>query len=538
MNLVRFLLLMKKNIVNHIKYLFSGFICLMLASYLGSHILLVVPAINRAHVERHKSNVKRLVSLTAQQFDYHLMNLRDNAQWDLLYEILDPPKPSHEGQQILEDLFDESSLKHYGLDYIGIYNKDKAELASTSTQKVDIERIFSSKNKKHFFSIQPNGKNRIKMAAGYIELDGRAYTFLSHVILDNNGRGKGNGYLLFLKAMDPEYIFELEIKNNLLLKLYIPQGERGKRFTEKVLESTKRSEYFSEVLGERRRAYYAPYFENPKKLAFAIEVIVEDEISHAIMLSFFIGLLPIIILVLLMIFIKGTVDKKLVDPIMALYTHIESVKDGRIYKLLKHPKVGNEVDDVIGAFNNLMVEISSQKDEIESKNAILENLAYVDQLTGLSTRRVLDEEYELLFQRAMENNDTLTLIMIDVDYFKRYNDYYGHLKGDAILKSVGKLLTSVFRDSADLISRYGGEEFLLILYDINLTEAISLVERFQEELSLRNIEHSASPLGKVTTSIGINSSRISEDMNSTAFLEEADRFLYRAKAEGRNRFTY
>ncbi len=64
------------------------------------------------------------------------------------------------------------------------------------------------------------------------------------------------------------------------------------------------------------------------------------------------------------------------------------------------------------------------------------------------------------------------------------------------------------------------------------------MERFQEELTLRNIEHSASPLGKVTTSIGINSSRISEDMNSTAFLEKADRLLYRAKADGRNRFTY
>ncbi|GLI54654.1 hypothetical protein PM10SUCC1_01690 [Propionigenium maris DSM 9537] len=529
---------MKKNIVNHIKYLFSGFICLMLASYLGSHILLVVPAINRAHIERHKSNVKRLVSLTAQQFDYHLMNLRDNAQWDLLYEILDPPTPSREGQQILEDLFDKSSLRHYGLDYIGIYNRDKSELASTSTSKVDIENIFLSKNKKHFFSIQPNGKNRIKMAAGYIELDGRAYTFLSHIILDNAGEGKANGYLLFLKAMDTEYIFDLEIKNNLLLNLYIPQGERGERVNEKILESTRKSEYYSELLGERKRAYYAPYFENPKKLAFAIEVIVEDEISHAIMLSFFIGILPILILVLMMVFIKDTVDKKLVDPIMALHKHIEAVKDEKAYKLLKHPKVGNEVDEVIGAFNNLMVEVSFQRDEIESKNAILENLAYVDHLTGLSTRRVLDEEYELLFQRAMEKNDTLTLIMIDVDYFKRYNDYYGHLKGDTILKSVGRILTDVFRNRADLISRYGGEEFLLILYDISLTKAISLVERFQEELTCRNIEHSASPLGKVTTSIGINSGRISGDMNSTAFLEKADRLLYRAKEEGRNRFSY
>ncbi len=529
---------MKKNIVTHIKYLFSGFICLMLASYLGSHMLLVVPAINRAHVERHNSNVKRLVSLTAQQFDYHSMNLKDNAQWDLLYEILDTPKPSREEQEILDDLFDESSLKHYGLDYIGIYNRDKIELASTSTSKVDIEEIFLSKKKKHFFSIQPNGKNRIKMASGYIELDGRAYTFLSHVILDNAGGGEANGYLLFFKAMDDEYIFDLEIKNNLLLSLYIPQGEKGERISEKILESTRTSQYYSEILGERKRAYYAPYFENPKKLAFAIEVIVEDEISHAIMLSFFIGLLPIIILVLLMIFIKGTVDKKLVDPIMALYGHIEGVKNGRVYKLLKHPKVENEMDEVIDAFNNLMVEVSNQRDEIESKNAILENLAYVDHLTGLSTRRVLDEEYELLFQRAMKKNDTLTLIMIDVDYFKRYNDYYGHLRGDIILKSVGNLLACTFRDSADLVSRYGGEEFLLILYDISLTEAISLVERFQEELALRNIEHRGSPFRRITTSIGINSSRISEDMNSTAFLEEADRLLYRAKEEGRNRFIY
>lgn len=528
---------MKKNIVTHIKCMFSGFIFLMLASYLGFHLLLVVPAINRAHIEKHSSDVKRLVSITAQHFDYLSTSLKDNAQWDLLYEILGNHQDSQKVPDILIDLFDEDSLRLYGLDYIGIFDRNKAELVGSSTPKVDIDEIFSFKDKRHFFSSQPNGRNRIKMSSGYVELGGRAYTFLSHVVLDNSGNGKANGYLVFIKAIDDEYIFNLEVKNNLLLKLYIPHGERGERITKKVLEYNKRSEYYSEILGNRKRAYYAHYLENPKKLAFAIEVIVEDEISHAILLSFFIGLLPIVILALLMAFIKGTVDKKLVDPIMALYRHIESVKEGKVYKLLKHPKVENEIDEVIEAFNRLMVEINAQKDEIERKNIILENLAYVDHLTGLATRRVLDEEYKILFERAREREEVLTLLMIDVDYFKKYNDSYGHMRGDIVLKTVGEILAKVFKKTGGIIGRYGGEEFMLVLYGIGLMEVIALVEAFQRELDIKALEHSGSPLGRVTTSIGIHSSIISVNLDPAAFLEGADRSLYRAKESGRDRYS-
>ncbi len=528
---------MKKNIANHIKHLFSGFIFLMLASYLGFHILLVVPAINKAHIEKHTSDVKRLVSITTQHFDFLSMSLKDNAQWDLLYDILGNHQNPREVHDVLIDLFDEDSLKLYGLDYIGIFDRNKTELVGTSTPKVRIEEIFSSKNKRHFFSSQPNGRNRIKMTSGYIELDGKAYTFLSHIILNSHGEGEANGHLVFFKVMDDEYIFNLEVKNNLLLKLYIPQEKRGERITKKILEYIRRPDYYSEVLGGRRRVYYAPYLENPKKMAFAIEVIVEDEISHAILLSFFIGILPIIILVLLMAFIKDTVDKKLVDPIIALYGHIESVKEGKVFRLLKHPKVGNEMDEVIEAFNKLMIDISLQKDEIERKNIILESLAYVDHLTGLATRRTLDEEYKVLFERALEREEVLTLLMIDVDYFKRYNDHYGHMKGDLVLKTVGETLTKVFKETKGVISRYGGEEFMLVLYGIDLVEAVTLVEAFQKELDIKNLQHTKSPFGIITTSIGINSKLISKDLDPAVFLEETDRSLYRAKEGGRNRYS-
>jgi len=510
----------------------------MLISYLGFHLLLVVPAINRAHMEKHSGDIKRLVSITTQQFDYLSVNLKDNAEWNLLYENLDNYSKSGVSQEFLNELFTEDSLKLYGLDYIAVYDKDKNELASTSTSKIDIGEIFSLKDKKYFFSSQPNGKNRLKEASGYIDIGGKAYIFLSHVILDNRGGGDGNGYLVFFKAIDNEYIFDLEVKNNLLLKLYLPQGEKGERITKKVLEYNKKSEYYSERLRDRKRTYYAHYLENPKKLAYAIEVIVEDEISHAILLSFLIGLLPIIILILLMVFIKDTVDKKLVDPIMALYGHIESVKEGKVYRLLKHPKVGNEMDEVIGAFNKLMVEVSLQKDEIESKNAILENLAYVDHLTGLATRRILDEKFKLLFERAKRDGAKLSLLMIDIDYFKKYNDRYGHLKGDLVLKTIGVVLTKVFKRSGDVISRYGGEEFLIVLYDTSLADTISLVEKFQRSLSLKNIEHRGSPLGKITASIGINNGKISKEVDSTFFLEGADRSLYKAKEDGKNRYNF
>ena len=178
------------------------------------------------------------------------------------------------------------------------------------------------------------------------------------------------------------------------------------------------------------------------------------------------------------------------------------------------------------------------EERIREKTKELEKLAYVDYLTGLSTRRMLDEKYSLLFESAKRSENILTLIMIDIDHFKKYNDRYGHQDGDRVLKIMGGLLKEVFKRDGDVVSRYGGEEFAVVLYQTPLKDIISLVEEFREKLKDCNIEHKDSPFGELTVSIGINNGKISMDQNSDIFLRKVDKALYKAKESGRNRYCF
>jgi len=175
--------------------------------------------------------------------------------------------------------------------------------------------------------------------------------------------------------------------------------------------------------------------------------------------------------------------------------------------------------------------------ELQEKQAELEKLAYVDFLTGLATRRLLDEKYELLFESAKRSKTSLALVMMDIDYFKKYNDKYGHPEGDIVLKEIGILLKKVFRRDGDVVSRYGGEEFLVVLYQTSLKDVISLVDDFQSRLKTLNIEHLDAPLKRITISMGINSSTITRDQTSDIFLKEVDKELYKAKIDGKNRYS-
>jgi len=187
---------------------------------------------------------------------------------------------------------------------------------------------------------------------------------------------------------------------------------------------------------------------------------------------------------------------------------------------------------------NLNIQLKNILTELKNKQRDLEKLAYVDHLTGLATRRMLDEKYGLLFEGAKRSETILTLVMIDIDHFKKYNDRYGHQEGDRVLKIMGGLLKNVFKRDGDVVSRYGGEEFSVVLYQTPLEDIISLVEEFREKLKACNIEHKDSPFGEITVSMGINNSKVSKGQDSYTFFRKTDKALYKAKESGRNRYCF
>jgi len=180
------------------------------------------------------------------------------------------------------------------------------------------------------------------------------------------------------------------------------------------------------------------------------------------------------------------------------------------------------------------VEKASRKSFLESH--LIEELAQHDTLTGLKNRRVFDEHLDRLWERGVEEERSLAILMMDIDHFKAYNDRHGHQAGDQALRRVAQALQTFVTRPLDVLARYGGEEFAVILYDIDAREAEGLAERMRRAIGGLAIKHEGSQAGTtVTISVGVAAIRPSGERRSRGALQLADQALYEAKVRGRNR---
>jgi diguanylate cyclase (GGDEF)-like protein len=173
---------------------------------------------------------------------------------------------------------------------------------------------------------------------------------------------------------------------------------------------------------------------------------------------------------------------------------------------------------------------------LKAQADLLRNMAYLDGLTGIANRRAFDERLRTEWRRAQRDGATLAALLLDVDYFKRYNDRHGHQEGDACLRTIADTLSTVPCRGHDLIARYGGEEFVCLLPGCDLDGAIKKAECFRAAIEDLTIPHHDSPVSDhVTVSIGAAVVMPDPDGVPSTLLRMADAQLYRAKAAGRNR---
>jgi diguanylate cyclase (GGDEF)-like protein len=198
---------------------------------------------------------------------------------------------------------------------------------------------------------------------------------------------------------------------------------------------------------------------------------------------------------------------------------------------------GKRLVGQIGLRLQAETELLQTRDALESVNRTLERQAMQDGLTGLANRRQFDVTLGNEFSRAMRYQTTLAFIMIDVDYFKQYNDLYGHGAGDDCLRAVSKLIRAVTpKRPGDLTARYGGEEIGILLPNTDAEGARAVAERIRTAIVELRLAHSGSPFGHVTLSAGVATLRPQRGVHLASMLvEAADKALYAAKSAGRNR---
>jgi diguanylate cyclase (GGDEF)-like protein/PAS domain S-box-containing protein len=242
------------------------------------------------------------------------------------------------------------------------------------------------------------------------------------------------------------------------------------------------------------------------------------------------------------------------DDIAAVTAMLEALKNGEPAKTLTYrcqKKDGSYLwmeanislycDRVSGnpiGYVNVVRNVAERKaaeEKLQDAYLALEALASVDALTGVANRRQFDEVLAREWRRAMRTESPVSLLLLDVDHFKLYNDLYGHLRGDSCLRQIAEAGLDVIQRSGDTVARFGGEEFAVILPETDRYAALDLAERIRQKVEERCLEHRGNSPGIITVSIGCATLIPQRGSDANTLIEAADQALYEAKRAGRNR---
>ena len=183
---------------------------------------------------------------------------------------------------------------------------------------------------------------------------------------------------------------------------------------------------------------------------------------------------------------------------------------------------------------DLMRLVRERTEQLEEANRKLAMMSYVDVITEVSNRRSFDEELAMEWRRSARTRSSLSLLMVDIDGFKAFNDALGHQAGDKCLRTVASVISECVRRAGDTVARYGGEEFVVLLSDTEAAGAAILAERIRSAIEQRNIAHPAMLRGRLTVSIGVATMAGKETLEASTLVRAADAALYQAKRDGRN----
>jgi diguanylate cyclase (GGDEF)-like protein len=228
----------------------------------------------------------------------------------------------------------------------------------------------------------------------------------------------------------------------------------------------------------------------------------------------------------------------LTNPMLAIGRHLRSVRSRGDYSLRLNNSAPTEIGDLSRDIDALVQHVQIQKDQLEAQAAEMQMLSFQDGLTGLANRRRFDQALADHWALAQRGNTPLALIMFDVDYFKNYNDHYGHQLGDEALKRLADITRLVVVRQSDVAARYGGEEFAILLPETTESGAEQIAARLQSEIQKAEIPHQRSSVNPfLTISIGIAAIVPGSKNSQRDLIHRTDAALYNSKASGRNCIT-
>jgi diguanylate cyclase (GGDEF)-like protein len=227
-------------------------------------------------------------------------------------------------------------------------------------------------------------------------------------------------------------------------------------------------------------------------------------------------------------------EKLIINPIEVMTGMARRFGEGDWSARVARHKLPSEFMPLARAFNAMAAQLSQREKELVATNDRLTVIASIDMLSGLANRRGFQSRLDFEWMKAQQYNSELSLLMIDVDHFKLYNDTYGHPEGDACLTRLGEALAGIAADTMGFAGRYGGEEFCLLLPNTDSLKALAIGETVRAAVQSLGIPHVTSSHKTVTVSVGVAATLPNDTQRPGDLIEAADAALYAAKHRGRN----
>lgn len=508
----------------------SLFIISLIVIFAGSGIFIYAilkyqsfKILNQTEIESLQEKNEQIINTLQNEFERNEAYTKDWANWDETYAFMENYDPQYVDSNFSQDMIIDVGvlgmlyLTSEFKPYFSYSQENQEDKFNRLTPIIEAKRelfLTSLKNDNHLIFFYDSA------------LQGYVSAIIYQVTLTHD-LTKSNGYVVTLEYIDEAFVEEIGrlVGSNLTLSinhntelLQCRSNREYNSFCQQVfLLDDKTALLKVSGLDSENKTY----FEFTTEIERSLHLKTQQVFRHALMAIFTIG-------VITLLFYMFLIRKIIVQPITSLADSFRYLALTR--SLTKRIDVKGPLEiRLMTESANLMLK------EIEGLKQQLENLSRTDELTGVSNRRYFREIYEEYFNRSMEKQTPLSILMVDIDYFKQYNDNYGHIAGDECLKQVAAILKRNLKRSSDFIARYGGEEFIILFLNTSMEEMKKLTDLILQDFKHAGLKHEFSLAAPyITCSLGGVSHTPQHEDDLRIMLSRADELLYQAKEKGRN----
>lgn len=451
----------------------------------------------------------------------------DYAVWDDTYDFIKNEDPRYIRSNFVDDTF--KSLKIdgvfiYDMNFNLVFHRAHNYIQVDDFAAPEFNLLMHPNNKTILPLNYVNPKNNNLKRSGFLKTQSGPVMFASHMIRRTNNTGQQVGAIVFIRKVRPPFIKKLASVAQVDLTHSIPTDGQFPANLKKLTGNLQ-----GDTIATTRRRVLLDINNEPlmlidiKHYHKKLPVLMDRDILLTLLMFLLISLLGLFI-----------VNRYFIYPLIRGSEELNKMLVNNQLKPLKMSNQFVELQVLIKGFNALFKQISEQNKE-------LEKISKIDGLTQLSNRRAFDEIFDQLWDDAIKQDTTVSIMLVDVDFFKQFNDTYGHQTGDAALQKVAGVLNKLALLNQGMAARYGGEEFIILFNRLSEQQAVKISELLLKEIKSLQIDHTGSQInGYLTISIGcvcIPSSKIIEqNIQPKSVIKTADDLLYQAKKEGRDQF--